>query len=243
MNTHNNNIIEKALWKTSRNLTRDYSELELLQSGNRTQEKFVERSIRKTKEILARELEVLNASLQFDDEPHKIEKDGLHILIRPIDGVNNLLRAVSLFATTVVQIERKDQQNKVISAIIAFPVLNSIYKAELGQGAWVQTYEESGTISGKRLRVSKISEPSLSIISTTNNIPYSNYFDTRNFGCTAFDIAHYASGKIDTIIVKPEDQIHKFAIEIFAKESGGVIRDFESQYILATNPFLASFIK
>ncbi len=244
MNIHNNNTIDKALWKTSRNLIRDYSELELLQSGSYTQEKFVERSVSKTKEILSKELGVLNcASIQFDDEPYKLEEDGIHIIMRPIDGIPNLLRAMPFFATTIVQIERKDGFNNVIAAIMSFPALNGVYRAEVGQGAWAQTFEESGKIAGRRLRVSKTKEISLSIVSTTNNIPYDNYLSSRNFDCTAYDIANYTSGKIDTMIIGAEDQIHKFAIEIFAKESGGVIRNFEPEQIIATNPSLASFIK
>ena len=65
------NYVKSSVWKASKNLIRDFSELELLQSGkSQSIDRFVSRSFTKTKELLYKELSYLNfksISLVFDD--------------------------------------------------------------------------------------------------------------------------------------------------------------------------------
>ena len=230
------NIVEKCVWKVARNLIRDYSELELLNSGSKTTENFVLRSCIRAKDVFLQEFESLKfTSIQFSDSYKPIEGNGIHILICPIGSVQNLQRAFPFFASTILQIKQENNEETIIAALISFPALGQIFYAEKGQGAWMEKYEDSGIAKGRRLRVSSVKNIADYVTSSKFAAVHNNVVSSRDFGSIEYDIAAFASGKLDAIMVESSDKIQKLAAEIFTKESGGVFKVLENQDLIATN--------
>jgi len=231
------NLIADSVWKVARNLIRDYSELELLQTGSNN-DRFLERSVFKAKENFHNELEFFRfASIQFSDSFELPTKDGVHILINPIDGIKNLAKGFPFFASTILQIKRQDGVNNVVASVMSFPALGQIFYAELGQGGWMEKYEDSGRAAGRRLRVSGTKDLAQSLTSKSFAEKYETQ-NSRDFGSSSYDIASYTSGKLDGILIKSDDVIHKLALELFAKESGGMVRTLENGDLVASNTYL-----
>ncbi len=235
------NAVDKAVWKVSRNLIRDYNELELLNSTNRATENFVAQSLSRAKEIYTQELSLQAFdSIQFMDTYKAINHDGNHIIISPVGSAQNLQRGFPFFSTSIIQIQYHEQQANVNAALISFPALGYIFYAEKGHGAWMETYQDSGTGRGRRLRVSGIKKIEDAVTSRKYAEVNDNVRFSRDFGSPEYEIASFVSGKLDAIIIESGDKFNRMLAEMFTKEAGGFIKTLDNLDLLAINNSLSS---
>ena len=167
----------------------------------------------------------------------------------PIDGTNNFIHALPLFALSLGLMKGKT----VIAGVIFNPVTNELYYAEKGKGAFLMT--PTGNV---RLRVSGRRQLKCCLMATNG---YSSertqkglksvakeFASGRYFGSAALSMAMVAAGQID---VQMEFRFHKWDITagyLLVQEAGGKISDFNGKTdlesivstctLLAANPYL-----
>jgi myo-inositol-1(or 4)-monophosphatase len=176
------------------------------------------------------------------------EEFGNSIIIDPIDGTTNFFHQIPHCAISVGVYKNKKPK----FGIVYNPILNELFYAESGKGAYK---------NDKKIKVSNFSDFQRALIAT--GFPYSsadnkddlNWVvdklskilpkcqDIRRFGSAALDLCYVAEGKFDgyyEINLKPWDVS---AGIIILKESGGVVTNeneneydmFEDKCIVASN--------
>ncbi|MCH9753497.1 MAG: hypothetical protein K0T99_01180 [Alphaproteobacteria bacterium] len=207
--------------KVSRFLSRDYYELKSLQSSRKSNQMFVEKSLDKIKGILLGELERIRPEFGivctgFNKESTSPNQEKWVITV--MDGVQNFTHSIPLFGISISIAEMKNSKEEITSCLMVFPILDEVYFAEKGKGAW---YTGSmGKYSGThRLRVSERKE-NLMVFGVEN--ADRNIYYNREFGCNILASAYVASGKLDFARVRSKD------IEagiLLVREAGGVITE------------------
>ena len=169
---------------------------------------------------------------------------GIRWIIDPLDGTVNFTHSIPLIAISIgVEVD-----GKVEAGVIYNPILNDLYEASGGHGAYY---------NGRRIKVSEIDTPAKSLIIT--GFPYrrdrieevispmrvfvEKYEAFRRLGSAAVDLAYIAAGKGEAFYeegLKPWDTA---AGSVIVREAGGIVTDFygndyrpESKTILACNP-------
>jgi myo-inositol-1(or 4)-monophosphatase len=141
-----------------------------------------------------------------------------------ISGAANFVRANPNFAISLAL--RSNGETKI--ALIYAPLLEKLYYAERGDGAYMFSAFHS-----TKIRVSQISDASDSMIAYNTNDNSKKIGDVRMSGCPALDLASVASGKLDAFISDPLDYAEIAAGELILTESGGKISS--GAEIIATN--------
>jgi myo-inositol-1(or 4)-monophosphatase len=149
-------------------------------------------------------------------------------IIDPIDGTVNFTHKIPYVAVCVaVEIEKK-----IVAGVIYNPVLQELYTASLGDGAF---------LNGNPIQVSNISNPGKSMIVTgfpyrkggrMNELMRSMEVIVRDFeafrrlGSAAMDLAYVACGRCDAFYeegLKPWDMAAGY---IIVREAGGVVTNY-----------------
>lgn len=239
-------ILIRSIRKASKLLQRDFCELEMLQTSNRSTVEFCNKSYQRTKVLLSEELKKVSETVLFSDEKVSVNKNVQQlILINHIDSLINLSKSIPFFGITVNYLQKLNDKLKPFISVIYFPILGDVYYANKGGGAWLEkTFTNTGSI---RLRSSSqgiLENSTIAIDDYTENISTLTK-NIRNFGSNSYNIALFASGKVDVIYFNNIlDLCNKFALELFVKESGGFILPFPNDTkLLVSNANLASKLK
>lgn len=208
-----------AVKKASIALSRDFNELEHLQSGH-NDGRFAQRSYEKVEKTLKEELAKLKPAYAFiSKKEDTIPASGNYFFVAPIDGYANFAHGNGNFAVSVAMVEN----SVVVDAVIYSPVYDELFFAEKGCGAF-----KEGFRSHERLRVAgaKIAEQALigsgadaelfrKALSLSKNVQVK--------GVNSLDLAYLAAGKLD--IVASADNLPQTiaAGMLLVKEAGGYI--------------------
>ncbi|HTZ39571.1 MAG TPA: inositol monophosphatase family protein [Syntrophales bacterium] len=165
-------------------------------------------------------------------------------IIDPLDGTTNYAHAYPVFCVSIAL----QQGGQVILGVICNPMMEELFVAEKGKGAF---------LNGRRLLVSATVDLSRSLLST--GFPYDirvnpdnnlNYFNAlavraqavRRAGAAALDLAYVAAGRFDGFW---ELKLHPWdtaAGSLMVTEAGGTVTDLfggsfdlYSPHVLATN--------
>jgi fructose-1,6-bisphosphatase/inositol monophosphatase family enzyme len=231
--------ISKALWKASRNLVRDYRELELMQSGSSgTLGRFVSKSSSRTMELLDSELKALNYKNIVYESDSMPTDDGIYVFVNHLEGIENLKRATPFFGIAIVQAKIVNKELSVLSSVISYPAFAEVIYAENGQGAWLERHDD--VKGGSRLRSSGESDFERVLVSKDYSILDKRATNFRYFGSLSYDLYLFASGKFDAIYIKNYSRTLNYAAKIFAKETGANSKVLESGDIIAVNASLAA---
>jgi len=233
----NLNIIIKAIEKASIHISRDFVELENLQSNPASCGKFAISSYNRVKQILIEDFAKFrhDFNIIFSDSSEIInQKDAEYtLLVHAIDGIENFHRSSPDFTVSIALIHKNSQgQSETISLAISKVIGGELYYSEKGYGAFV---------NNRRIRVSKRPKNQKSqIITAGDNLKLlQEYYQEqegnvmfRNFGCKTLDIAYFASARIDQIIYQKagNDLFHPFFL--LAKEAGGRVMIEDQKFIL-----------
>ncbi|MGD9638972.1 MAG: inositol monophosphatase [Alphaproteobacteria bacterium] len=255
--TPNLNVMINAVRKASKGLLRDFGEIEKLQVSLKGTNDFVSTADLKCEKALKAELSKARPSYGFLMEESKEEigsEPDMRWIVDPLDGTTNFLHGIPHFAISVALAKG----NEIIDAVIFNPVLDELYFAEKGNGAYL-----ANARNDERLRVSSRRDIKSSLIAT--GIPFLGHGDhefflkqltkvmgntagVRRFGAASLDLAWVAAGRYDGFWEMGLKSWDVAAGLLIVKEAGGMvtestaadIRGDHTQKILETGNILAS---
>ena len=214
----NLNIMIKASQKASKNLIRDFGELEKLQVSVKGPSDFVSNADTKAEKIIIEELSKAkkNFSIISEEDGSKVNQDKNNIwIIDPIDGTTNFLHGVPHFAISIAL----KSNNEIVSGLIYDPIKDEMFYAEKNSGAFFNNH---------RIRVSNKKEIN-SCLFATGGKDYNKKIDLniRRTGSAALDMAYVASGRYDGYFQKNLNLWDIAAGVILVKEAGGIVSDID----------------
>lgn len=228
-------------------MIRDFGEIEQLQVSMKLPGDFVTKTDQTAEETLRYHLERLRPKYGFLLEEGGVVENKDHSnrwIIDPLDGTHNFMHGLPIFCISIAL----ERDSKPYAGVIYNPVMDQMWMAEKGQGAWMQN---------RRLRVSKRKDTISSLIYT--EMPRMHHKErenllkratvlsrfagqTRDFGSSALALAYFASGHFDAVFLENIQPWDIAAGVIIASEAGGFIRDFDGEYemlnkgqVIATN--------
>ena len=229
------NVMTAAAQKASRRLVRDFGEVENLQVSKKGPADFVSIADKKAEETLVKELSKARPDYGFVlEEGDDIEgKDTSNTwVIDPLDGTTNFLHGIPHFAISIGLM----RDNEPYAGVIYNPVVDEMFWAEKGQGAF---------LNGRRLRVSGREKLAECLFAT--GIPFmgkvkdkDRYLDRinavtsvssglRRFGSAALDLAYVAAARYDGYWeagLQPWDICAGITL---VREAGGIVSDIEGK--------------
>ena len=211
----NLNIMIKACEKASKNLIRDFGEIEKLQVSVKGPSDFVSNADIKAEKIIIEELNKSkkNFSILGEESGSQLNKDQDNVwIIDPIDGTTNFLHGIPHFAISIAL----KSNNEIVSGLIYDPIKDEIFYAEKNNGAY---------FNNQRIRVSKKKELSSCLFSTGGKDKQNNDLNIRRSGSAALDMAYVAAGRYDGYF---QNNLHLWDIAagiILVKEAGGIVND------------------
>jgi len=231
----------QAATKAGRGLVRDFGEIENLQVSRKGPGDFVSNADRKAEETVFDALQKARPTYGFLMEEGGEVKgtDGQHrFIIDPLDGTTNYLHGIPMFAVAIA-LERGDE---IVAAVIYNPVMDELFTAEKGNGAWLN--------DRKRLRVAGRAHLADCVIATGIN-SRGNDKDAlllrqlsqvapaaagiRRTGSASTDLAWLAAGRFDCYWeagLKPWDVAPG---QLLLREAGGTMSDFSGRPASITN--------
>lgn len=213
-------LITGAVKKVSNALTRDFNELEHLQSASRSDTLFAQRSLERTERVLKEELSKIKPGYPIIAQANEvIPASGNYFLISPICGFTNFAHANGNFAVSVALVEN----NIIVDAVVYNPIYDEMFFAERGYGAFKEGFRNQ-----ERLRVAgnKNIDKALLICNAKTELLQKVCNISANLqvsGCIALDLAYLAAGKSDAVIATDNTPANIAAGMLLVKESGGYI--------------------
>ncbi len=212
--------IANAAKKASIVLTRDFNELEHLQTSLNNDGTFAKRSYEKVEKILKEELLKFKPThTVISKKTDTIPTNGNYFLITPIDGFINFAHGNGNFSISIALIEN----NNILDAVIYNPVFDELFFAEKGCGAF-----KEGFRNHERLRVSVCKNIERSLISCNNDLDIikkslelSPNITIKN--SVSLDMAYIAAGKTDAVISTNNTAASIAAGILLVKEAGGYV--------------------
>jgi myo-inositol-1(or 4)-monophosphatase len=252
----NLNIIMKAIEKASKILVRDFGEIQQLQNSLKGIDKFILASRKKAEEILIEEL--LASRNKSGYISYGVKKIGINknefFIINPIDGIENYRKGIPYFSISV----GLQDGDSLIAGVVYNPVLDSLYYAEKGGGAFLSESRTSRRMRcGNKLDLSE----SIVLVSSTfekseNKIKSEQIrklcdnisISTRIMGATSLDLCYLADNKVDAFLGHNENILSASAGMLIAKESGAFMSSYtldgkENKSLFQTDYFIASNTK
>ena len=228
MRSANLNIMIKSLEKSTAHVSRDFIELENLQSNPMSAAKFAESCYQKVKKLLIDDLSKIRPdyNLIFTDGQKLIrsEKAEYSFIISVIDGFENLLRSNPDF-TSSIALEHCNAAGKkeVIAVVILKIVGGETSYCEKGFGAF---------LNNRRIRVSK--RISNMIAATAEeNLVEDKQISLRNYGCRSMEIAYVASARIEKAFFRKDKSEFLQPLFLLVKEAGGKISENEKLIVIS----------
>ncbi|HVZ13850.1 MAG TPA: inositol monophosphatase family protein [Bauldia sp.] len=220
------NVMVAAALKAGRGLVRDFGEVENLQVSLKGPANFVSAADKRSEEILVRELEKARPGYEFlTEESGAIagtdKTNRWHI--DPLDGTTNFLHGIPLFAVSI----GLEREGALVAGVIYSPVLNELYVAERGAGAF---------LNDKRLRVAARKTLADTVIATGSPHMGKEGHDQflgemgdlmtrtagiRRCGSAALDLAWVASGRFDGFWERGLSPWDMAAGIVIVREAGG----------------------
>ena len=247
LNSPHINLITKACMKASRSLIRDFGEIENLQVSAKGPGDFVTSADKRTEKILIEELQKAHSDYGIvTEETGVINKSNIsnRWIIDPIDGTMNFLNGIPQFAISIGY----EENGEIICGVIFNPILNEMFCAEKGNGAYLNNsrirvsnkkkIKDALLVTGGPKGASKIKDK---IFSEYINVS-KNVSNVRKFGSAALDMAYVACGRFDGFWQRELNYWDIAAGIIIIKEAGGFVDFFEEDIklplkknVLATN--------
>lgn len=234
----NLNIIIKAIEKATARTSRDFSELEILQSNPNSAIKFSNACYKQIKDILIEDLSKIRPDFNiiFADGQKIIQSGNAEysFVIYPIDGMNNLVRGISDFTVAIALEHNKDGVKEAISVAINNVIKGELYYCEKGFGAF---------LNNRRIRVSKrgVNDP---LLISSDDYSYLNKevletlkltnFAGRTYGCKTLEMAYLASSRFDLSLFKNINYEYLKPFTLLVREAGGKIIE-NDKFVVASN--------
>lgn len=246
-------IVKRAVREAGETLEKEFSKWKRGRAKYKVTDEIVTWCDKKSESII---LKYLNKN--FPNYALLSEESGLNNktsdyfwIIDPLDGTSNFTIHNPLFTVSVSLFYK----NKIVFGVTYMPVLNEMYWAVKGQGAYR---------NNKKLKVSTIKELPRAYITychgqdlVSHRHAYKIYEhfhevarDCRHFGSTTLELAMVAAGNTDALLVAKPKIWDIAAGIILIKEAGGQATDFQgkpwtqkSTSLIATNHKIHTIIR
>ena len=247
LSSANINVMVNACRKASKNLIRDFGEVEKLQVSVKGPGEFVTMTDKKVEKVLITELQKARSNYSIlSEEIGEIKNDEeFRWIIDPIDGTSNFLHGIPHFGISVALEKNKE----IICGIIFDPIKNEIFSTEKGNGSYLNNQrirvsarkklEDCILFTGGPRQASKNKEVTLEEYKKFSS---KVFIPIRKMGSAALDMAYVAAGRCDGCWHR---ELHYWDIAagiLLVKEAGGFVTDFigtdkyiENKTILAAN--------
>lgn len=224
------NVMVNAAFKAGRGLSRDFGEVENLQVSLKGPGDFVSAADKRAEEVVIRELTKARPSygvLAEESGTTEGTDDSHRWIIDPLDGTMNFLHSIPIFAISI----GLERDGVMIAGVIYNPIMNELYVAERGSGAY---------LNDRRIRTAKRSKLAECVIAT--GMPHLNrpgqdeYLEelrtimrgvagVRRTGSAALDLAWTAAGRFDGYWQRGLQPWDIAAGVIIAREAGVLVSD------------------
>lgn len=219
------NTLISAVKKAGNTLTRDFNEIEQLQTSVRGHLEFSKAAEERVSKILRAELQKHHPDYTFADNKDKLPK-GNFFVINALDGKLNFMHGIPYFSVSAAIVEN----NQVVAAVIYNPATSDLYFAEKGRGAFKEGYRNH-----ERLRVSGRKDLKNALIGVKNCDSAIEVAGLRNNGALSLDMAMLASGKLDGLFCQ-DNRLSEYAAGLLlVKEAGGYTYEYNQQDIRTDN--------
>ena len=246
------NVIFKSFNNVTKNILRDFGEIENLQVSPNSLEQFVSKTEKKISTSLLNDLTKSRPEwgIKFNNDSNYV-KDKHYWIVDSLNGRFNFLHGLPHFAISIAV----ELNNEILSAVIFDPIRDEFYFAEKGKGSFqndrrirvskrnklescVFSIFEENTLNDKNLK--------LNFVEKINLLSYQSSSVTRSFGSSALNFAWLASGKIDCLFVNKLKKNQIACGELLVKEAGGYLTnlnyinayDSQSSLLIGANPIL-----
>jgi myo-inositol-1(or 4)-monophosphatase len=228
----NLNIMLKAARKAGRSLSKDFREVENLQSSMKGAGDFVSKADLEAERIVKEELTTARPSYGWLAEEGGGEegKDPTRRwIVDPLDGTTNFLHGLPHWAVSIA-LEHKGQ---IVAGVIYDPAKDEMFFAEKGQGAFM---------NDTRLRVSKRHRMIEAIFAT--GLPFGGRGElpetlkdlarllpvcagVRRWGAASLDLAYVAAGRYDGFWERRLNVWDIAAGMLILREAGGLLEGMD----------------
>ncbi|MGN0929931.1 MAG: inositol monophosphatase family protein [Alphaproteobacteria bacterium] len=235
----NLHIMTNACQRIARFMLRDFGEIEQLQSSINGSSGFANASKVKIEKTLIDNL--LEARPKYGVLTPSSEIKGSDIshrfIVNVIDGFENYSHGFPFFSISVALQEQK----KLIASVIYNPVLDKMFYAENGGGAFL-----SETRMTRRIRVSpkKDYEQSLIIYSGKNaeDLKLKTTLPLQTLNTDGLNLGYLSAGMIDAYIGKGKNVFDLSAGVLIAKEAGAIVRAYDKDGKITDKLFEADLV-
>ena len=229
------NVMVQAAIKAGRSLTKDFGEVENLQVSRKGPADFVSNADKRAEEIVFNELRKARPTYAFlmEEGGEVAGTDGQHRwIVDPLDGTTNFLHSIPLFAIAIAL----ERDNEIVASVIYNPVMDELYTAEKGGGAWLN--------DRRRLRVAGRKHLADCVIVTGINSRGSEgdvlqlrqlaavtpaAAGIRRTGSASTDLAWLSAGRFDGYLEAPALALGRGARLLLLKEAGGIMTDYSGK--------------
>lgn len=226
------NVMVQAAIKAGKSLTRDFGEVENLQVSRKGPADFVSAADRRAEQIVFDELRKARPTYAFlmEEGGEVAGTDGQHRwIIDPLDGTTNFLHSIPLFAVAIAL----ERANEIVASVIYNPIMDEMFTAEKGGGAWLQDRKRLRVAARRHLadavvatgiKVMNPVEDALALRQVNHISPA--VAGIRRSGSASTDLAWLAAGRLDAYW---ESQLKPWDVApglLMVKEAGGFVTDY-----------------
>ena len=246
------NVIFQSLNKVTRNILRDFGEIENLQVSPNSLEQFVSKTENRVHSSLLSDLKKSRPDWGFKfNNNNENEQDKHYWIVDTLNGRFNFLHGLPHFAISIAV----ELNNEILSTVIFDPLRDEYFFAEKGKGSF-QNDRRIRVSSRKQLKScvfsildENTSNEKISISNLYKKIKFLSYQSSsvmRSFGSSALNFAWLASGKIDCLFVNKLNKNQIACGELLIKEAGGYLTnlkyinafDAQDNFSVGANPIL-----
>ena len=229
------NVMVTAATKAGRSLTKDFGEVENLQVSRKGPADFVSNADKRAEQIVFDELRKARPTyaLLMEEGGEVAGTDGQHRwIVDPLDGTTNFLHGIPMFAVAIAL----ERNGEIVASVIFNPVMDEMYTAEKGGGAWLNDRQRL-RVAGRRhlaeaVVVTGINSQgraldALQLRQLAQVVPAVS--GIRRTGSASTDLAWLAAGRFDGYWeagLKPWDVAPG---QLLLREAGGTMTDFSGR--------------
>lgn len=226
------NVMVSAAIKAGKSLTKDFAEVENLQVSRKGPADFVSKADLRAEQIVYSELQKARPTYAFlmEEGGEVAGTDGQHRwIIDPLDGTTNFLHSIPLFAVAIAL----ERANEIVASVIYNPVLDELYTAEKGGGAWMNDRKRL-RVAGRRSLADAVVSTGIKLQGTGNDtlqlrqLAHMNpaVAGIRRSGSISMDMAWVAAGRFDALWEAGLAPWDVAPGQLLVKEAGGVVSDY-----------------
>jgi myo-inositol-1(or 4)-monophosphatase len=229
------NIMVGAATKAARSLTKDFGEVENLQVSRKGPADFVSLADKRAEEIIFEELRRARPtySLLMEEGGEVTGSDGQHRwIVDPLDGTTNFLHGLPLFAIAIAL----ERNNEVVASVIFNPVMDELFTAEKGGGAWLNDRKRL-RVAGRRHLVEALVTTGINSRGTAADLLQLRQLGQvtpavagiRRSGSASIDLAWLAAGRFDAFWESGLSPWDVAPGQLLLREAGGTMTDFSGR--------------